>query len=83
LLLAFLSSQHFAWESANGGSATRTWSFGLPNSPVVSVTRVGAGPLDSLEWRQYDVASHPESISSALLLLSLALWIFAAVRRSR
>jgi len=68
LLVALLPGLKSSWHYAEGGVATREWSFGVPWSPLVTLKQVGSGPFDAIVWSFPAPELHLVSLSFPFLL---------------
>ena len=81
LLAALLPGLSSSWMASNGGEAERVWSFGIPGSPVLTISRHGVGPLNDLAWSSPEISFNPASASFPLLLVASATLLVLALRR--
>ena len=79
-LLALLPGLTSRWAHSQGGVAEEIWSLGVPGSPIVTLHRVGAGPIDAVAWDGPTVRFQPVSVSAAVFVMSLGCFLIARRR---
>lgn len=80
--LALFPVASYSWMAAGGGVAARSWSFGIPGSPLLVASQSGAGAFDAVRWSEWSLSLDVFSVSS-VLLIAVALPAIVAWKRKR
>ena len=81
ILAGTLPSLRSVWVAEDGGNAFREWSFGLL-SPLVTIRRIGTGPLSDTAWLSPQFSVHPISWSGAFVVAGLVIYYRREIVRS-
>lgn len=81
--IALFPGMRSVWQSVDGGVASRTWSFGVPGSPLLTIEQAGQGSYEAVSWSWPALAVHPFSVSFLFLVGFVVLRLVARDRRRR
>jgi hypothetical protein len=83
VFVALFPGMRSVWQSVDGGTASRTWSFGVPGSPLLTIEQAGQGSYEAVSWSWPGVVVHPFSVSFLFLVGFVALRLVAFYRGRR